>query len=114
MAFDPNTGLVYVPAREGSPALHVPDKGWTYNPKFWNRGEDAAYDGPLQAKLLSSPPMTGQLIAWNPVEQREAWRASLPLVESGGVLATATRWWLSDPGAELRPNRAPRLRQPLR
>jgi len=89
MAFDPNTGLVYVPAREGSPALHVPDKGWTYNPKFWNRGEDAAYDGPLQAKLLSSPPMTGQLIAWNPVEQREAWRASLPLVESGGVLATA-------------------------
>jgi quinohemoprotein ethanol dehydrogenase len=89
MAFDPNTGLVYVPAREGSPALHAPDKGWTYNPKFWNRGEDAAYDGPLQAKLLSSPPMTGQLIAWNPVEQREAWRASLPLVESGGVLATA-------------------------
>ena len=89
MAFDPNTGLVYVPAREGSPALHAPDKGWTYNPKFWNRGEDAAYDGPLQAKLLSSPPMTGQLIAWNPVEQREAWRASLPLVESSGVLATA-------------------------
>jgi quinohemoprotein ethanol dehydrogenase len=33
--------------------------------------------------------MTGQLIAWNPVEQREAWRASLPLVESSGVLATA-------------------------
>src|SRR5579872_2432500 len=32
--------------------------------------------------------MTGHLIAWNPVEQREAWRADLPLVESGGVLAT--------------------------
>ena len=32
--------------------------------------------------------MTGHLIAWNPVEQREVWRADLPLVESGGVLAT--------------------------
>lgn len=32
--------------------------------------------------------MSGHLIAWNPVEQHEAWRADLPLVESGGVLAT--------------------------
>ena len=33
--------------------------------------------------------MTGHLIAWNPVEQREVWTVSLPLIESGGVLATA-------------------------
>ena len=33
--------------------------------------------------------MTGHLIAWNPVEQREVWNVSLPLIESGGVLATA-------------------------
>ncbi len=89
MAFHPTTGLVYVPAREGSLSLHAPNKGWTSNPALWNRGEDAAYDGPLLAKLLSSPPMTGHLIAWNPVEQREVWRVSLPLVQSGGVLATA-------------------------
>jgi quinohemoprotein ethanol dehydrogenase len=89
MAFDPATGLVYVPAREGSPALHAPDKHWTSNTTNWNRGEDAGYNGPLLAKFLSSPPMTGHLIAWNPVEQREAWSVSLPQVESGGVLATA-------------------------
>jgi len=89
MAFDPTTGLVYVPAREGSYALHAPDKHWTSNTTNWNRGEDAAYDGPLLAKSLSSSPMTGQLIAWNPVEQHEVWHVSLPLVESGGVLATA-------------------------
>jgi quinohemoprotein ethanol dehydrogenase len=89
MAFHPTTGLVYVPARENSSMLHAPDKGWTFNPKLWNRGEDAAYDGPAVAKLLAAPPETGHLIAWNPVEQREVWRADLPLVESGGVLATA-------------------------
>jgi quinohemoprotein ethanol dehydrogenase len=89
MAFHPSTGLVYVPAREGTTMLHAPDKNWTYNPKLWNRGEDAAYDGPVVSKLLAAPPMTGHLIAWNPVEQREAWRVSHPLVESGGALATA-------------------------
>jgi quinohemoprotein ethanol dehydrogenase len=89
MAFDPTTGLVYVPAREGSPALHAPDKHWTSNTTNWNRGEDAAYNGPLLAKYQSYPQMTGHLIAWNPVEQREVWNVSLPLIESGGVLATA-------------------------
>jgi quinohemoprotein ethanol dehydrogenase len=89
MAFHPSIGLVYVPAREGTTMLHAPDKNWTNNPKLWNRGEDAAYDGPVVSKSLAAPPMTGHLIAWNPVEQREAWRVSHPLVESGGVLATA-------------------------
>jgi len=88
MAFDPSTGLVYVPGREGSTMLHAPDKDWTYNPKLWNRGEDDAYDGPLFRRLLAAPPVTGRLIAWNPVEQREAWSVTLPVVESGGVLAT--------------------------
>jgi quinohemoprotein ethanol dehydrogenase len=89
MAFSPATGLVYVPAREGSQALHAPDKHWTYDRASWNRGEDAAYNGPLVAEMQSRPPMTGHLVAWNPVEQREVWNVSLPLVESGGVLATA-------------------------
>jgi quinohemoprotein ethanol dehydrogenase len=33
--------------------------------------------------------MTGLLIAWDPAQQHEVWRVSLPQVESGGVLATA-------------------------
>jgi quinohemoprotein ethanol dehydrogenase len=89
MAFNPTTGLVYVPAREGSQALHAPDKHWTYRATSWNRGEDAAYDGPLSDAMRKQPGMTGHLVAWNPVEQREVWNVSLPLVESGGVLATA-------------------------
>jgi quinohemoprotein ethanol dehydrogenase len=89
MAFNPTTGLVYVPARQGSFALHVPDKGWISNTTNWNRGEDVAYHGPLLAEANAKPPMTGLLIAWNPAEQREAWRVTFPMVESGGVLATA-------------------------
>jgi len=89
MAFNPTTGLVYVPARQGSYALHVPDKGWVSNTTNWNRGEDTTYHGPLLAQAIAKPPMTGLLIAWNPAEQREAWRVTFPMVESGGVLATA-------------------------
>jgi quinohemoprotein ethanol dehydrogenase len=88
MAFHPATGLVYIPARENSVFITAPNKNWKSNPTLWNRGEDSAYDGPVRKKALTSPPMTGHLIAWNPVEQHEAWRADLPLVESGGVLAT--------------------------
>jgi mono/diheme cytochrome c family protein/outer membrane protein assembly factor BamB len=88
MAFNPFIGLVYVPSREGSTMLHAPDKDWTYNPKLLNRGEDDAYDGPVLRRLLAAPPMTGHLIAWNPVAQREAWNVTFPVVESGGVLAT--------------------------
>jgi quinohemoprotein ethanol dehydrogenase len=69
--------------------VHAPDKGWISNTTNWNRGEDASYRGPLLAKYKAAPPMTGVLVAWDPVQQRAAWRVSLPLVESGGVLATA-------------------------
>jgi quinohemoprotein ethanol dehydrogenase len=89
MAFHPVTGLVYLPAKEGTTFLHVPDKGWKSNPTLRNVGNDPRYEGPVLAKLLSSPPATGHLIAWNPIEQREVWRVTLPVVESGGVLATA-------------------------
>ena len=89
MALHPATGLVYIPAREGSVFLSAPNKNWESNSTLWNRGEDSSYAGPLVEKMLAAPPMTGHLVAWNPVEQKEAWRADLPLVESGGVLATA-------------------------
>jgi quinohemoprotein ethanol dehydrogenase len=89
MAFNPRTGLVYLPARQGSYALHVPYKGWISNTTNWNRGEDTAYHGPLLAKLIAVPPMTGLLLAWDPAKQHEVWRVPLPQVESGGVLATA-------------------------
>jgi quinohemoprotein ethanol dehydrogenase len=46
------------------------------------------YDGPLNAKLVSMPAATGELVAWDPVAQKAAWRVTNPTVEDGGVLAT--------------------------
>jgi quinohemoprotein ethanol dehydrogenase len=89
MAFHPLTGLVYVPAREGTVALHAPNKDWKVNPALANLGDDPRYEGPLLKQLAAAPAPTGKLVAWNPVEQREVWSASFPVVESGGVLATA-------------------------
>src|SRR5262249_15335547 len=89
MAFHPATGLVYIAAREGSVFLGAPNKNWKSNPTLWNRGEDPSYDGPLVARLLAARPMTGYLIAWTRVEQKEAGRADMLVVESAGVLATA-------------------------
>ena len=33
-------------------------------------------------------PRSGELVAWDPVQQKEAWRAKYPVAEGGGVLAT--------------------------
>ena len=89
MAFNPATGLVYLPAKVGTQALHAPDPRWKYNPKDYNIGSDDHYEGPLAAKLRSLPAPSGELLAWDPVKQRAAWRASYPVVEGGGVLTTA-------------------------
>jgi PQQ-dependent dehydrogenase (methanol/ethanol family) len=89
MAFSPVTGLVYTPAKVGTQMLHAPNADWMYDKDTYNLGMDYAYSGPRFADLLSKPPATGELLAWNPVEQRAAWRASYPVVAGGGVLATA-------------------------
>jgi quinohemoprotein ethanol dehydrogenase len=89
MAFNPEKGLVFVPAREGTTALHAPDPEFKYDAKSWNRGQDERYEGPLVAKLGAAPAAVGKLIAWNPEEGRSVWQTTLTGVESGGVLATA-------------------------
>ena len=89
MAFHPVTGLVYVPAREGVYNLHAPNKNWKSNTTLANIGYDDRYEGPLLKKLSATPAPVGKLIAWNPVEQREVWEVTHPVLESGGVLATA-------------------------
>ena len=88
MAFSPATGLVYLPAKEGTQRLHAPDAKWKYNPGANNIGGDDQYDGPLNAKFASLPPPIGKLVAWDPVQQKEAWSVKYPVAEGGGILAT--------------------------
>jgi quinohemoprotein ethanol dehydrogenase len=89
MAFHPSTGLVYLAAKESTFFLHAPDTTWKYNADRANVGFDERYDGPLNTKLASMPAPTGELLAWDPVAQRAAWKATYPVAEGGGVLATA-------------------------
>ncbi len=89
MAFNPTTGLVYVPVRDGTTVLHRPDAMWRPRPWQWNLGDTPRYEGPLLAEWEASPAPTGRLIAWDPVRQRAAWQVNHPVLESGGVLTTA-------------------------
>ena len=89
IAFSPATGLVYLAAKSGTQFVHAPDPKWKYNPESLNLGLDPMYDGPLNAKLATLPPAKGELVAWDPVKQQAAWRASYPSLVGGGVLATA-------------------------
>jgi len=89
MAFHPATGLVYLPAKTGTEYLHAPNPKWMYNADRVNLGNDGLYDGPLNDTLQKLPPPSGALLAWDPVKQRAAWSVSYPVVEGGGVLATA-------------------------
>jgi outer membrane protein assembly factor BamB len=88
MAFSPATGLVYLPVKSGTSFLHAPDAKWQYDANRLNLGL-GAYDGPLVAKFVAMPPATGELVAWNPAQQKAAWRVKSAVVEGGGVLATA-------------------------
>ena len=90
MAFSPATGLVYVPARVGGQFVHAPKAKWKYDADRLNLGLDEEYDGPLYAKMASLPASYGELVAWDPVGQRAAWRVNHGgATEGGGVLATA-------------------------
>jgi quinohemoprotein ethanol dehydrogenase len=89
MAFSPATGLVYLPAKVGTQILQAPDPKWKYDPDRDNLGMQDMYDGPLNAKLEKLPAPSGELLAWDPVRRKAAWRAKYPVVNGGGVLATA-------------------------
>ena len=88
MAFSPATGLVYLPAKVASQSLHAPDPKWKYDADRGNVGGQE-YEGPLKAKMEALPHPKGELLAWDPVNQKAAWRVDHPVAESSGVLATA-------------------------
>jgi len=78
MAFNPNTGLVYIPAQEIGQEF-VPVKDFKPSTIGWNLGVAAG----------STPGVKGRLLAWDPVHQKEAWRVEYLGPWNGGVLTTA-------------------------
>ncbi len=83
MSYNPQTGLVYIPAQEPLFA-YIPDKKFQYMPGSWNTGNDFG-----QLAGLPSPIPTGYLLAWDPVAQKERWRVPYPLMWNSGTLTTA-------------------------
>jgi len=83
MSFNPQTGLVYIPAQEPFFA-YAQDKKFVYKPGAWNTGIDMTI-------LKDPPPLIprGHLLAWDPVAQKERWRVQYNLMWNGGTLTTA-------------------------
>jgi quinohemoprotein ethanol dehydrogenase len=78
MAFNPNTGLVYIPAQE-IPMSYESVKNYKPFPMGWNVG----------TATTNLPKVKGYLIAWDPVSQKEVWRANYLGPWNGGILTSA-------------------------
>lgn len=90
MAFNPQTGLTYIPAQT-VPFVVESNDAWTpnstedlgpHNLIGWNTGVLASFVPPKTLPF-------GQLLAWDPVKQEAAWKVDLKTPWNGGVLTTA-------------------------
>ncbi len=90
MAFSPDTGLVYLPAQE-IPFAYTNDPNFRDRPGGWNVGVSYLANGvPDNAGAFRAvrAMLKGELIAWDPIAQRERWRVQYDGPWNGGVLAT--------------------------
>ena len=91
MAFSPKTGLVYIPANEtGFP--YIAAEVFKSEPIGFNTGLDfakGAMPNDVNVQKATMAGLKGYLLAWDPVAQREVWRAPHPGPANGGVVATA-------------------------
>ncbi len=91
MSFNPETGLVYIPAQE-APWVYADDQSYEYRQGVWNTGSDfslAILPGDeAQFRALRSM-VRGRLLAWDPVKQESAWSVEHGGPWNGGVLSTA-------------------------
>ncbi len=91
MAFDPDAGLVYIPAMEAAQPFGS-DQHYKYRAGAWNLGLDMALwalpDDKAQLAAVKAT-LKGELIAWDPVKQEARWSVQHPHFWNAGVLATA-------------------------
>nr|WP_066804579.1 PQQ-dependent dehydrogenase, methanol/ethanol family [Sphingomonas asaccharolytica] len=91
MAFDPKTGLVFIPTNLAA-FPYFPAKDWKAAKLGFNVGVDmgaAAMPANPQIRAAAAQATTGALIAWDPVAQKERWRVSYKGPWDGGLLASA-------------------------
>ena len=86
-SYSPATGLVYIAANQSSYAFvasHEDDNPMGQKLSISFRGNQE-----MMRKLKTPPVSLGYLLAWDPVAQKERWRAPVEGGRSGGTLATA-------------------------
>ena len=90
MSYSPKTGLVYIPAQE-TLFIYSTDGEFKYNPNTWNLAQQIEMSylpkDPDELAMVDSATV-GYLLAWDPKEQKEVWRAQYKRPWSGGVLST--------------------------
>jgi PQQ-dependent dehydrogenase (methanol/ethanol family) len=86
MSYNPQTGLVYIPAQVNAFG-YADDQKFTHRPDAWNTGVDFAMArGPAGTARVTP---SGFLLAWDPVKQQERWRVTYPHMWNSGTLTTA-------------------------
>jgi quinohemoprotein ethanol dehydrogenase len=94
MSYSPATGLAYLPSQH-LPLSLVNDESWTGQGSYRNGGAITSGGGLGRniAMLMNSvPPKSsahGELLAWDPVGQKAAWKVDLGTPWNGGTLSTA-------------------------
>ena len=91
MSFSPLTKLAYFPVIEAGFAF-IPVTKMKANTIGWNTGVDFnAGSLPTDPKVLEGikQQLKGHLVAWDPVAQKEVWRAQFDHPWNGGTLVTA-------------------------
>ncbi|MBR1237404.1 PQQ-dependent dehydrogenase, methanol/ethanol family [Bradyrhizobium sp. AUGA SZCCT0182] len=90
MSFNPQTGLVYLPA-QGVPLNLTPEKMFVHNaPTPGKFGATTGWNvGMVLDAVPPKNPAFGRLLAWDPVKQKEVWRAEYVAPWNGGTLTTA-------------------------
>jgi quinohemoprotein ethanol dehydrogenase len=94
MSFNPNTGLVYIPANTSNTGNYSLNKSFSVVPGRSNTGMGTARPNGSAAPLQAIGPaaVKGQpraLIAWDPATQQERWRAPEGGSIGGGTVTTA-------------------------
>lgn len=88
MSFNPNSKLVYIPAMH-LPFYYESNKSFQYNKNDNTGVRMLPQSTPLKNTKGEVPKEEAFLLAWNPVEQKEAWRVKMKVVDfNGGVLST--------------------------
>ena len=91
MSYSPETGLVYIPALDLQMS-YTPENNRKPSKYTFNIGFDFAAGSLPQVAAIKAGAKAGavgHLSAWDPVAQKEVWRAQYPQPWAGGILSTS-------------------------